>query len=116
MPRSSEPWDANIETADESYSETLSGVGSDGNRTYSPSGTYGQGDFTVRSRGNGLSDVYVQSDSSKGHSHDVVDSHGNIVARYHDYLIGVFSTEELSAIATMTKEKCHSYVKQALKK
>lgn len=116
MSKSRGPWDANIETADESITETLSGIGTDGNRTYEPSGTYGQSDFTVRSRGNGLSDVYTKSDSNKGHTHDVVDSHGNIVARYHDYLIGVFSIEELSAIATMTKEDCKTQVKKILKK
>lgn len=116
MSKNREPWNANIETARENKREQLSEVGSDGNRTYSPSGTYGQSDFTVRSRGNGLSDVFIKSDSDKEHSHDVVDSHGNIVARYHDYLIGVFSLEELSAIATMTKEECHSHIKQMLKK
>lgn len=83
-----EPWNGNIETARESESQTLSEPGYDGNREYE-NGTYGQSDYTVRERddGSGLSDVYITSDSGKEHSHDVIDSEGNLVASYHDYLV-----------------------------
>lgn len=83
-----EPWDGNIETAREAESQTLSDPGADGNREYE-NGTYGQSDYTVRERedGSGLSDVYISSDSEQEHSHDVIDSDGNLVASYHDYLV-----------------------------
>ena len=82
------PWDANINSSRESKDEKLSGPGYDGNYSY-PSGTYGQSDYTVRERndGSGYSDVYIKSDSPQGHSHDVIDQYGNIVDRYHDYLL-----------------------------
>lgn len=78
-------WFGSIFDARESESESLSGPGNDGNYEY-PSGTYGQGDYTVRERGDGTSDVYVASDSPKGHSHDRIDSNGNLLDNYHDYI------------------------------
>ena len=84
----SEPWDGNIETAREAEDQELSETQSDGNREYE-NGTYGQSDYTVRERddGSGLYDVYIESDSEKGHSHDVIDADGNLIASYHDYLL-----------------------------
>ena len=92
-----DPWDGNIETARESTTQELSSPGYDGNREYE-NGTYGQDDYTVRERSDesGLSDVYVLSDSEQGHSHDVIDSNGNIVESYHDYLNFIINEFELS--------------------
>ena len=59
--------------ARESESETLSNEGNDGNYTY---------------------DVYVKSDSPKGHSHDRIDSNGNLLNNYHDCLLSVYMMME----------------------
>ena len=82
------PLDGNIFSSKESENQQISGPGYDGNYSY-PNGTYGQSDYTVRERndGSGYSDVYCKSDSSRGHSHDVIDKYGNIIDSYHDYLI-----------------------------
>ena len=84
MPR--DPWDGNVETAYESKYESLSEPGDDGNRTYD-SGTYGQNDYTVRERSDGTYDVYTTSDSDRGHAHDRLDSEGNLIDSYHDYIM-----------------------------
>ena len=105
---SKEPWNGNIDTADESQEETVSETGYDGNREYS-NGTYGQSDYTVRERGNsGIYDVYIESDSEKGHSHDVIDSEGNLIASYHDFLcryLELLSYEELQLLEATAKSE-----------
>lgn len=87
-------WFGGIFDARESESETLSNEGKDGNYTYDKSGTYGQSDYTVRERNDGTYDVYVKSDSSKGHSHDRIDSNGNLLNNYHDCLLSVYMMME----------------------
>lgn len=82
-------WFGSIFDAKESKDEKLS-EGKDGNYTYNKSGTYGQSDYTVRERKDGTYDVYVKSDSEKGHSHDHIDSKGNLLDRYHDYLLSLY--------------------------
>ena len=64
-------WFGGIFNAKESECETLSNEGKDG--------TY---------------DVYVKSDSSKGHSHDRIDSDGNLLDKYHDCLLSVYMMME----------------------
>ena len=64
-------WFGGIFNAKESECETLSNEGKDG--------TY---------------DVYVKSDSSKGHSHDRIDSNGNLLDKYHDCLLSVYMMME----------------------
>lgn len=71
-------WFGGIFEARESKDEELSDEGPDGNYTYDKSGTYGQSDFTVREREDGTSDVYISSDSDRGHSHDHIDAEGNL--------------------------------------
>lgn len=87
-------WFWGIFDARESESETLSEEGKDGNYTYDKSGTYGQSDYTVREREEGTYDVYIKSDSSKGHSHDHIDSEGNIIDKYHDCLLSIYMMME----------------------
>lgn len=108
-------WDGNIEDARESVSENLSSEGSDGNRTYSESGTYGQSDYTVRERGDGKSDVYVKSDSSKGHSHDVIDDNGNIIAKYHDYALSILESLSFSELQYLEAISNNKYIKNSAK-
>lgn len=83
-------WFGSIFDAKESKSEELSKEGKDGNYTYDKSGTYGQSDYTVRERKDGTYDVYVKSASEKGHSHDHVDSKGNLLEKYHDCLLSLY--------------------------
>lgn len=83
-------WFGGIFDAKESDSEKLSEEGADGNYTYEKSGTYGQSDYTVRERDDGTYDVYVKSDSEKGHSHDHIDADGNLLDRYHDCLLSAY--------------------------
>lgn len=83
-------WLGGIFDAKESEDEELSEEGKDGNYTYKESGTYGQSDFTVRERKDGTFDVYIKSDSEKGHSHDHIDSEGNILDKYHDCLLSLY--------------------------
>lgn len=83
-------WFGSIFDAKESSKEELSSEGKDGNYTYSESGTYGQSDYTVREREDGTFDVYVKSDSDKGHSHDHIDSNGNLLDSYHDCLLSLY--------------------------
>lgn len=83
---SRESWDGNIDTARESGIYGSTQETSDGNREYS-NGTYGQNDYTVRERSDGTYDVYTTSDSDRGHSHDRIDSDGNLIDSYHDYIM-----------------------------
>lgn len=83
-------WFGSIFDAKESNKEELSKEGKDGNYTYKKSGTYGQSDYTVRERKDGSYDVYIKSDSEKGHSHDHIDSKGNILDKYHDCLLSLY--------------------------
>lgn len=87
-------WFGDIFGARESKTEEISGQGPDGNYEY-PSGTYGQKEYTVRERSDGTSDLYVVSDSEKGHSHDHIDAEGNLLDSYHDYL---FLEEEVKKL------------------
>jgi hypothetical protein len=108
-------WDGNIETTREASSQSLSEAGYDGNREYE-NGTYGQSDYTVRDRGDGTSDVYITSDSDRGHSHDLIDNEtGEIIASYHDYLsilLPFMSFEELADLKDyiLNQEKQKSLV------
>ncbi len=90
-------WFANIFSARESSSETLK-EDSDGNYIYEESGTYGQSEYTVRKRNDGKSDVYIVSDSEKGHSHQVIDEDGNLIETYHDYIINQEQIAELKEL------------------
>ena len=87
-------WKASIFNARESESENLSEEGPDGNYTYDKSGTYGHSDYTVRERGDGTYDVYIESDSEKEHSHDRIDADGNLLDQYHDYLQYLYSIRD----------------------
>ena len=112
-----EPWDADINTARESQDEELSEPGYDGNQEYSESGTYGQPDYTVREREDGTFDVYIASDSERGHSHDHVDSDGNILDHYHDYINLILSnltSEQLDYISSKTTNECVKIVVEEL--
>ena len=111
------PWDGNIDKARESRKDSTKEC-SDGNREYS-NGTYGQSDFTVRERKDGNYDVYVKSNSSKSHSHDVVDTDGNIIARYHDSLLNLLSDltiEELETFIFNDNEDFRKNVQKVLKR
>jgi len=112
-------WDANIETARESKDgDKLSKPGYDGNRSYEESGTYGQKEYTVRERKDGTYDVYIASDSEKGHSHDRIDSKGNIIDKYHDYLTSRFlliSERDFERIDTLSSDACQQEVESILK-
>lgn len=111
-------WNADIETARENEEgDILSETGYDGNRTYENSGTYGQNDYTVRERADGTFDIYVTSESDKGHSHDHIDSEGNILDHYHDYLIPreiPVNMLDLNKIDNMTATECQHEVEKLL--
>ena len=77
-------WNGSIYTARESQKEDGEEY-SDGNYEYEKSGTYGQSNYTVRERMDETYDVYVESDSEKGHSHDRIDKDGNLLNNYHDF-------------------------------
>ncbi|MBQ6687207.1 MAG: hypothetical protein IJN03_01640 [Bacilli bacterium] len=113
-------WDANIETAREKEDgDELSEPGYDGNRTYGNSGTYGQTDYTVRERADGTLDVYVSSDSEKGHSHDHIDADGNILEHYHDCLISkmfLVSEKELVGLKFDSRNECFKKIEIMLAK
>lgn len=103
-------WGANISEAREKETEKLSNEGTDGNKTYDKSGTYGQSDFTVREREStpGTYDVYIKSDSDKGYSHDVIDENGNLIASYHDIIchyLKRLSFEELQIVESTSKSE-----------
>jgi len=95
-------WNGNIDTARESGKYGSARETYDGNREY-PNGTYGQNEYTVRSIGGGRSAVFIESDSDRNHSHDVIDEDGNIVARYHDYVMMNLNYEQ---ILYATEEEC----------
>lgn len=112
------PWNGNIHTARESRNDSAEEC-PDGNYEYRNSGTYGQSDYTVRERKDGNFDVYIQSDSKKEHSHDVVDKDGNLIAHYHDTLISLLSTltyEDLETISYTSNEDCIKAIQKVLKK
>ena len=87
-------WFGSIFDAKESKEEDAPKEGKDGNYTYDKSGTYGQSDYTVRERGDGTYDVYIESDSEKEHSHDRIDADGNLLDQYHDYLQYLYSIRD----------------------
>ena len=98
-------WDGDIDKTRESENETAKDDGYSGNKEYS-NGTYGQAEYTVRERadGSGLSDVYIKSDSEKGHSHDVIDEKGNLIATYHDFLVEyILTLKELKELNAQKK-------------
>ncbi len=96
-------WSGSIESAYENKNESLSDPGYDGNKTYE-SGTYGQKDYTVRERSDGNYDVYIKSDSESGHSHDLIDSDGNIIENYHDYIFPKIQDELIKEKHLLTKK------------
>ena len=109
-------WFGGIFDADESESEDPV-EGNDGNYYYS-NGTYGQSDYTVRERSDGTYDVYVSSDSDRGHSHDHIDSDGNLLDSYHDFIfdkIKDLSNEELELLKNITEDEMVLYVINELK-
>ncbi len=109
-------WFGSIFSARESKSGESPSEGYDGNYTYS-NGTYGQSDYTVRERSDGTFDVYIASDSSRGHSHHRIDKDGNILETYHDYLfieLSQFSNDELKEIASLTNNETVAYIANSL--
>lgn len=111
-------WFGSIFDAKESKKESAPKEGKDGNYTYGESGTYGQSDYTVRKRKDGTFDVYVESDSKSGHSHDHIDKNGNLLDNYHDSMISRFceiSEEELSNITYLSNEQCIIEIEKDLK-
>lgn len=108
-----DPWNGDIHTAREAdEGDTLHYDGSTGNEVYDNSGTYGQDEFTVRKREeDDFYDVYIESDTKKHHSHDVVDEYGNLIDSYHDYLIrqnelldNIYDENEVSTITKIKKK------------
>ena len=95
-------WNGNIDTARESGRYGSPQETYDGNREY-PNGTYGQNEYTVRSIGGGRSAVFIESDSDRNHSHDVIDEDGNIVERYHDFIMMNLNYEQM---LYATEEEC----------
>ena len=95
-------WNGNIDTARESGRYGSPKETYDGNREY-PNGTYGQNEYTVRSIGGGRSAVFIESDSDRNHSHDVIDEDGNIVERYHDFIMMNLNYEQM---LYPTEEEC----------
>lgn len=61
---------------------------------YNKFGTYDQSNYTVRERWYETYDVYVKSDLEIGHSHDRIDSDGNLLDKYHDCLLSVYMMME----------------------
>ena len=111
-------WFGSIFDAKESKDEDSLKEGKDGNYTYSKSGTYGQSDYTVRERKDGTYDVYVESDSESGHSHDHIDKDGNLLDNYHDIMVNrlfAISEEELNNITYSSNEQCIMEVEKDLK-
>ena len=110
-------WNASIFDAKESKEEEAPKEEKDGNYVYGKSGTYGQSDYTVRERKDGTYDVYVESDSEKGHSHDRIDKDGNLLDNYHDCLMNrLFAfSEELSDIEYVSNDECIIIVEKDLK-
>lgn len=111
-------WNGSIFDAKESKEEDAPKEGKDGNYTYGKSGTYGQSDYTVRERQDGTYDVYVDSDSEKGHSHDHIDKDGNLLDNYHDIMVNrlfAISEEELSNVAYLSNAQCIMEVEKDLK-
>jgi len=97
-------WKANIETAKESKTESLSEPGYDGTRMYESGRTYGMSDYTARERLDGSgTDVYTRNDDSpKGYTHDFVSSDGKIT-KYHDFIMMNLNYEQ---ILYATEEEC----------
>lgn len=110
-------WFGSIFDAKESKEEDAPKEGKDGNYTYDKSETYGQSDYTVRERQDGTFDVYVKSDSERGHSHDHIDKDGNLLDNYHDCLMNrMFAfSEELSDIEYVSNDECIIIVEKDLK-
>ena len=98
-------WNGNIDTARESGKYGSPQETYDGNREY-PNGTYGQNEYTVRSIGGGRSAVFIESDSDRNHSHDVIDEDGNIVERYHDFNMTYLDKVDFSQISFYSDEEC----------
>lgn len=111
-------WFGSIFDAKESKEEDAPKEGKDGNYTYSKSGTYGQSDYTVRERKDGTYDVYVESDSESGHSHDHIDEDGNLLDNYHDIMVNrlfAIPDAELSDIEYVSNDQCIIIVEKDLK-
>lgn len=98
-------WNGNIDTARESGRYGSPQETYDGNREY-PNGTYGQNEYTVRSIGGGKSAVFIESDSDRNHSHDVIDDDGNIVERYHDFIMRNENMMNFEQLFYATEEEC----------
>lgn len=108
-------WDGSIYKAREGKSGETPKDSVWGNKEYN-NGTYGQKEYTVRERADGTSDVYIKSNSDKGHSHDRIDSSGNLIESYHDYLLNMLSKDQLKRISTMLHDELNKEVHKTLKR
>ena len=108
-------WDGNIHSAREGKGGDSPKDSAFGTKEYK-NGTYGQKDYTVRERSDGTADVYIKSDSNKGHSHDHIDSNGNLIQSYHDYLLDNLSKKQLKVLSEMLHEELEKNVSFILKK
>ena len=106
-------WNGNIDTARESGKYGSPQETSDGNREY-PNGTYGQKEYTVRSIGGGKSAVFIESDSDRLHAHYEIDDDGNIVTKYHDFMINNPIKMSFDQVVYMTEEKILETAKEVL--
>ena len=106
-------WSGNFFETKEAQKEELE---QDEFGNYISGNTYGQSNFTVRVRDDGKSDVYVKSDSSKGHSHDVIDEKGNLEESKHDYVWNKLSKLSNYEIQMIEKLTTNDYVKRSAKK
>ena len=98
-------WHGNIDTARESGKYGSPQPTSDGNREY-PNGTYGQKEYTVRSIGWGKSAVFIESDSDRLHAHYVIDDDGNIITKYHDFMMEKPNMINFEQISYAKEEDC----------
>ena len=113
MPKKREFWDGNISEAREKDKYKLSEEYIEGNREYE-NGTYGQSEYTVRPRSDGTSDVYIKSDSADGHCHYHIDSDGNILDYYHEF-ISKLNDAEQEMLKSLSIEDLTSLVSEFLK-
>lgn len=98
-------WNGNIDTARESGKYGSPQETSDGNREY-PNGTYGQKEYTVRSIGGGKSAVFIESDSDRLHAHYEIDKDGNIITKYHDFMMLNENVINFEQLFYVTEEDC----------
>ncbi len=106
-------WNGNIDTARESQKESPVENPNDGTREYS-NGTYGQSDYTVRSRADGNLNLFITSDSDRLHDHWVIDEDGNIVEKYHDFVIYQNTNVSFNEIMNLSADMFLYLLKESL--